>query len=74
MLIERDISSEQWREVLMKDFSVIIDKPVKLMYREGGSTHRVVTETGVVYCYPAPETGKAIITWKSKDGLPEVAF
>lgn len=73
-LVERDISSELYREVVINGEVYRIDNPVKLITRPGGKTHRVVDADGLVHCYPAPETGLSIIRWKSKEGQPPVAF
>ena len=69
-----DISCEEWREVKMAEDVYRIDNPVTLIIRRGGTTHRVVDDTGVVHCYVAPESGKSVLRWKSKDGLPPVRF
>lgn len=71
----KDISSELWREVELSGGLVIrIDNPLQLIMRNGGSTHRVVDAQGVVHCYPAPETGKSVIRWKSRLGYAPVCF
>jgi hypothetical protein len=71
---EADISDEAWREVVYPDRVYRIDSPVKLIFRKGGSTHRVVDANGVVHCYAAPESGRTTLRWKAKDGLAPVRF
>jgi hypothetical protein len=71
---ERDISVEQWREIITDGNVYRIDNPMKLITRAGGSTHRVVDDKGITHCYPAPETGKSIIRWLAKDSDKPVAF
>lgn len=74
-LIERDISAEEWREVIMGiEPPYRILSPKTLITRPGGSTHRVVDSNGVVHCYPAPETGKSIVRWKPRDAENPVQF
>ena len=61
-----DISSEEWREVVTNEgLTFRIPKPVTLIIRKGGSTHRVINTNGEVWCYVAPETGKSVIKWKA---------
>lgn len=72
--VTADISEEQWREVDTGGRVYRIDSPVTLVFRKGGSTHRVVDAEGVVHCYAAPETGRSVIRWKSKDGCAPIRF
>lgn len=72
---QADISSEEWRQVELEgNLKVHIQHPQTLIIRKGGSTHRVIDKEGVVHCYAAPETGKSVIRWKSKEGEPPVKF
>jgi len=71
---EHDISTEEWREVILADFKIRIKEPQRLIIRKGGSTHRVVCKNGSVYCYAAPETGKSVIVWKNYDTNVPVNF
>lgn len=77
-LIERDISSEKTRIVTLfidgSTYSMIIDNPKTLLYRRGGSTHRVVADDGTVHCYAAPETGKSIVSWCPRNENDPVQF
>ena len=72
--IEADLSDEEWREVDTFLGTYRIDAPKTLIIRKGGSTHRVIDANGIVHCYAAPETGKSVIRWKAKIGLPAVRF
>lgn len=72
--ITADISAEEWREVDLGNRSYRIYNPVTLIYRRGGATHRVVDATGVVHCYPAPETGLSILRWMPRDPKAPVQF
>lgn len=69
-----DISDELWREVEIDGRTYRIDNPVTLVTRRGGSTHRVIDREGVVHCYAAPEGGRSVIRWKSREGKPPVKF
>ena len=63
--IELDISDELYRDVYLANGNVHrINAPKRLFMREGGSTHRVTTEDGSVYCYADPSTGKSMVVWK----------
>jgi len=78
-LKELDISTEEWREYELinrngKKHSIWIDKPVKLFINPGGSTHRVVNETGQSFCCPAPEVYGCFLRWKTKDSDKPVNF
>jgi len=67
-LIEKDITVELWREYDFGGRVYRIDKPQKLFFRQGGSTHRVVTEDGVAHCVPAPGVDGCVLRWKQVDG------
>ena len=67
-----ELTDEDWREVTFDGFTIRIEKPIALIRRRGGSTHRVVAADGSVYCYVAPESGKSVIRWMSND--KRVAF
>lgn len=70
--ITADISDEEYRTIVTKEQTYKIENPVTLIFRKGGSTHRVVDANGLVHCYPAPETGKSILQWKAKEGKSPV--
>lgn len=72
--IVRDISREEWREVVFKDFIHRINAPIALIIRRGGKTHRVVDKQGVTHCYAAPEHSNNVLRWKKDDRNPAVDF
>jgi hypothetical protein len=72
--IHMDISSEMWREYDWNGRIYRIEFPKELVIRTGGSTHRVVDNQGVVHCVPSVGVMGCVVRWKSKDGLPPVAF
>ena len=66
-----DLTSEAYREYVQAanpHEAYRINNPVALYRREGGTTHRVVDESGLVHCVPCgalhPNT---IIRWRNKD-------
>ena len=65
-----DISDESERIVTLAGMKFVIKNPVTLIIRKGGQTHRVVDEFGQVYCYADPSTGKSLVSWKTKTGVP----
>jgi hypothetical protein len=67
-LIEKDLTVELWREYDFGGRVYRIEKPQKLFFREGGSTHRVVTADGVAHCVPAPGVDGCVLRWKQVDG------
>ena len=78
-LKEYDISGEMWREYEFTDRNgndtiYHIDKPVILLLRPGGSTHRVVDSTGVCHCTPAPEIYGCVLRWENKSGIDRCQF
>ena len=46
--------AEQWREYDFTGRVYRIDRPAKVEFRPGGSTHRVTDADGVVHLLPAP--------------------
>jgi hypothetical protein len=77
-LLEFDISKEEWREY---DFTAggvqrvyRINKPVTLFIRPGGSTHRVVDDTGIAHCVPGPGFRGCVIRWYNGEGNDPVNF
>lgn len=70
-LVEIDVTSELWREYDMEtDFGrrvYRIESPVKVIFREGGSTHRVVGPNGVVHLLPGPGYRNCVIRWEPRD-------
>lgn len=70
-LTEKDISSEVWREYDFGGRVYRIEMPKKLYSRAGGTTHRVVDESGVTHCCPAPGVDGCVVRWKAD---PPVSF
>ena len=75
-LIERDISTEEYREYELPDRVYRIDSPKKLFTRDGGTTHRVVDFNNVVHCVPFPVVGNStvVLRWKNFDSNKPVNF
>lgn len=87
-LIERDITDEGKREVVMQssigsrqDGSQIIvesvytiNNPVKMYYREGGVTMRILDADGVVHLVPGPGYRNTVHRWYPKDSSNPVQF
>ncbi len=64
-----DVSGvEDWREYDFEGRSspYVINKPVMVWTREGGTTHRVEDAQGVVHCVPAPGFQGCVLRWKGK--------
>ena len=73
-LVHRDIKGELWREYDFGDRVYRIDDPVQLMFRQGGSTHRILDGSGVVHCLPAPGHCGCVLRWLNRPGLPRCRF
>lgn len=79
-LVEHDLSTtdELWREYEWtadgERHSYRIMSPMKLFYREGGTTHRVVDVTGIVHLVPAPGEKGCVIRWTKPEGRNPVDF
>lgn len=73
-LLEKDLSTEQYREYEFTDKVYKIEKPVKLFYRSEGTTHRVVDSEGITHCVPAPGVSGCVLRWKTKDSSVPVNF
>lgn len=67
MLSEFDITTEKWREYDFGGRVYRIDNPQTLFIRSGGTTHRVLTEDGVVHCVPAPGQNGCVLRWASRN-------
>ena len=68
----KDLTVEYYREYDFLDPNgnarvYRITDPVAFYYREGGSTHRVVDQEGVVHCVPAPGVNGCVLRWKNRD-------
>ncbi|MBT7091352.1 MAG: hypothetical protein HN932_12855 [Candidatus Marinimicrobia bacterium] len=70
--IKADISDEKYRQVILSGGEMFtIEEPKTLIIRKGGATHRVVTKSGKVYCYEAPEyAGRTALVWESGTNEP----
>lgn len=71
-----DLSDEVWREYKFSDGSKhLIENPVALYTRPGGTTHRVLDGEGVVHCiaFPGPQ-GSTVLRWEVHEGCDPVAF
>jgi hypothetical protein len=75
-LIEKEIPDEEYREY---DFPgrpqpYRINNPKFLVYREGGTTHRIVDSTGIVHCVPGPGILGCVLRWKNRNPNKPVNF
>jgi hypothetical protein len=79
-LIYRDISDEEWREYDFCGYDARdprvyrIESPKTLVFRHGGSTHRVVDAEDTVHLVPGPGYRGCVIRWKTREGVDPVAF
>lgn len=88
-LIERDISGEARREIVMissigtnpdtgKQLFVesvyVIENPVKLFIREGGVTQRILDAAGTVHLVPGIGYRGTVHRWTPKDPSKPVQF
>ena len=71
---EFNLTTEVYREYDFSGRVYRIDSPVKLFYREGGTTHRVVDAANVVHCVPAPGNDGCVLRWLNKDVNNPVNF
>lgn len=70
----RDLTVESYREYDFGGRVYRIDAPKSLYCRVGGSTHRVVDQTGLVHCVPAPGNAGCVLRWLAKDITAPVIF
>ena len=73
-LLRRDISCEKWREYIFGGVVYRIDKPRKFYYREGGTTHRVLDDKGIVHIVPAPGMFGCAIRYEPENPAKPVNF
>ena len=73
-MTERDLRHEKWREYHFGATTYKIDNPQTLFFREGGTTHRVLTLDGVVHCVPAPGCCGCVLRWMPVDPSKPVEF
>lgn len=62
-----ELGDELWREYDWTGRVYRIENPVRLYYRPGGSTHRVLDAEGIVHCVPAPGSLGCVLRWKPQD-------
>jgi hypothetical protein len=76
---EFDLSKEEWREYefLCDDECTItyrIEKPRKLFWEAGRTTHRVVDAEDIVHDVPTPGRYGCVLRWKNSDPTTPVNF
>lgn len=71
---EQDLTSEKWREYDFGNRIYRIESPKTLFYRFGGSTHRIVDNSGIVHRVPAPGYCGCVLRWESEDPKTPVKF
>lgn len=71
---EFNLLTESWRECDFGGRTYRIERPKKLYFRKGGTTHRVVDAKNVVHCVPAPGNNGCVLRWESKDSKKPVDF
>lgn len=79
-LKELDLTVEEYREYEFDSntssngrTTYRINEPAKVLFRPGGTTHRVVDTAGIAHCLPAPGHNGCVLRWKSKDSTKPVA-
>ena len=75
-LICKDISGEEWREYDLpgRPEAYRIAHPVALLFRDGGSTHRIIDRSGVAHCVPAPGVFGCVVRWCYPPGTLRAQF
>lgn len=73
-LIKSDIRDEEYREYDFGGRVYRISQPVALVFRPGGTTHRVVDRYSVVHCVPAPGVNGCVLRWCHREGSEPVVF
>lgn len=73
-LTQGDLTDEVWREYDFGGRVYVIKSPVRLYFRPGGTTHRVLDANGIVHCVPAPGERGCVLRWLTAPGKPPVAF
>ena len=66
--------TEAWREYDFNGRVYRIEEPVRVFYRDGGTTHRVVDTKGITHCVPAPGEKGCVVRWKALPGEPPVKY
>lgn len=73
-LKEFNLTTELYREYDFGGRVYRIDNPVKLFYRDGGITHRILDSENVVHCVPVPGEHGCVLRWKNKDSTNPCEF
>ena len=80
-IVQRDLRGEKWREYIWETTPsseqnrlVHIGDPQTLFYREGGTTHRILTSNGIVMLVPAPGHFGCYVRYQPRDVQEPVAF
>lgn len=68
----KSLIGEAWREYDYQGRVYRIDQPVALYI--GTTTHRVVSDDGIVHCVPAPGVQGCVLRWKPKESAAPVQF
>lgn len=55
---------EEWREYDFGGRVYRIERPIAVLFHEGGTTHRVADANGIVHCVPAPGVQGCALRWK----------
>lgn len=69
----KDISHEKWRSYTHGGHEFLINNPVALIIRNGGTTHRVVDVYNVSHCHPIPGNGCGL-KWYNGENEAAVKF
>lgn len=69
-----DLAGELWREYEFGGRIYRIENPQHLYCRNGGTTHRVIGEDGVVHCVPAPGHCGCVLRWMPRDASHPIQF
>jgi hypothetical protein len=70
-----DLRDEAWREYDFTGRTYLIQNPVALYMRPGGTTHRVLDSKGIVHCVPAPGYFGCVLRWMPRaDATSPVSF
>lgn len=71
---EFDLTKESYREYDFVGRVYRIIGPVRLYYKPGATTHRVLDYDGIVHCVPAPGERGCVVRWKPGDAKDPVQF
>lgn len=73
-ITEHDLTAEEWREYEWDGSTYRIDSPTALYLKDGGTTHRVRDEAGIVHLVPAPGERGCALRWKPRNASEPVQF